>query len=59
MAGKHWMAEAFANSHGQLHKELGVKKGEKIPRDKLKAAAKKGGLEGKRAQLVMNANPLR
>lgn len=56
---KHWMAAAFANAHGQLHKQLGVKAGEKIPREKLKEAVKKGGVEGKRAQLVMNANPLR
>src|SRR6266436_597154 len=43
---KHWMAEAFANAHGQLHKQLGVPKGQKIPPEKLEAAAKKGGKEG-------------
>ena len=58
MAEKHWLAAAFKNSHGQLHKELGVKAGDKIPRSKLKAAVRKGGLEAKRAQLVLNANPL-
>lgn len=57
---KHWMAEAFKNAHGQLHKQLGVKAGEKIPADKLRAAVKKGGLEARRAQLVLNADhPLR
>lgn len=59
MAAKHWMAQAFANAHGQLHRETGTKKGEKIPQSKLHAAVKKGGLEAKRAQLVLNAHPLR
>lgn len=59
MAAKHWMAQAFANAHGQLHKELGVPKGKTIPRDKLESAVKKGGLEAKRAQAVLNAHPLR
>jgi len=37
---------------GALHKELGIKEGEKIPEKKLKAAAKKPGKEGKRARLA-------
>jgi len=57
---KHFMAKAFANSHGQLHRELGVPVGQKIPRSKLEAAVKKGGRVAKRAQLVLNADhPLR
>lgn len=56
---KHWMAAAFANAHGQLHQELGVPKGQKIPREKLQSAARKGGRTAKRAQLALNANPLR
>lgn len=56
---KHWMSAAFANAHGQLHKALGVPKGQKIPRDKLKGAVRKGGVNAKRAQLAMNANPMR
>lgn len=60
MAAKHWMAEAFGNSKGQLHKALGVKPGEKIPVDKLRAAVRKGGKTAKRAQLVLNTDhPLR
>lgn len=55
---KHWEAGAFANAHGQLRKKLGAKKGQPIPRATLKAAARKGGKEGKQAQLVLNANPL-
>lgn len=37
---------------GALHKELGVPKGKKIPAKKLAAAAKKPGVEGKRARLA-------
>ena len=52
-ADGHWMEKAFSNSHGQLHKELGVKAGEKIPAKKLdKAEHSKSGLERKRANLV-------
>ncbi len=60
MAAKHFMAEAFSNAHGQLHRELGVPEGQKIPVDKLRAAVRKGGKVAKRAQLVLNADhPLR
>lgn len=59
MAKAHWMAGAFKNAHGQLHKALGVPAGQKIPRAKLQEAARKGGLNGKRAQAVLNANPAR
>lgn len=59
MASKHWMGQAFANAHGQLHKQLGVAKDEKIPHAKLEEAVKKGGKEAKRAQAVLNAHPLR
>ena len=60
MAAKHFMAEAFLNAHGQLHRELGVPEGKKIPVDKLRAAVRKGGKVAKRAQLVLNADhPLR
>jgi hypothetical protein len=58
MATKHWMAKAFANSHGQLHRALHVKAGEKIPRSKLEEAVKMGGVNARRAQAVLNANPL-
>lgn len=37
---------------GALRKELGVKKGEKIPAKKLDAAAKKPGKLGQRARLA-------
>jgi hypothetical protein len=37
---------------GQLHKDLGVPEGEKIPKSKIKAAEKGGGKTAKRAQLA-------
>ncbi len=49
---KKWIAGAIKHP-GALHKELGVPEGEKIPQSKLKAAAKAGGKEGKRARLAM------
>jgi hypothetical protein len=51
MAREKWIQEAIKKP-GALHKELGVKKGEKIPEKKLKAAEKKGGKIGKRAHLA-------
>ena len=48
---KNWIAGAIKKP-GALRKELGVKKGEKIPAKKLEAAAKKKGIEGKRARLA-------
>lgn len=48
---KNWIAGAIKKP-GALHHELGVKKGSKIPAGKLRAAASKGGLEGKRARLA-------
>jgi hypothetical protein len=49
--GKMWIAGAIKKP-GALHKELGVPLGKTIPTKKLNAAAKKGGLEGKRANLA-------
>jgi len=46
-----WIQSAIKHP-GALHKELGVKKGEKIPAKKLAAAANKGGKLGKRARLA-------
>ena len=48
---KNWIAGAIKKP-GALRKELGVKAGEKIPAKKLDAAAKKPGIEGKRARLA-------
>ena len=51
---KNWIEQATANKKGSLRKSLGAKAGKPIPAKKLKAAAKKGGLMGKRAQLALN-----
>lgn len=48
---KNWIAGAIKHP-GALHKELGVKQGEKIPAKKLAAAAKKPGKVGQRARLA-------
>ena len=51
MAGKNWIKSAIKHP-GALHRELGVPKGKPIPAGKLNAAAKKGGVEGRRARLA-------
>lgn len=43
---------------GALRAELHVKKGEKIPAKKLDAAAKKSGVEGRRARLAKTLRSL-
>jgi len=52
-----WIQKAKIKK-GALHKELGVPEGKKIPEKKLKAAAKKGGKEGKRANLAITLKKL-
>ena len=52
MSKKNWIQKAVKKP-GALRKSLGVKKGQKIPAGKLKAAAKKGGKMGQRARLAM------
>jgi len=46
-----WIQKAISKP-GALKKSLGVKKDEKIPASKLKAAEKKPGVTGKRARLA-------
>jgi hypothetical protein len=48
---KKWIAGAIGKP-GALHKELGIQTGHTIPAATLAAAAKKGGIEGKRARLA-------
>lgn len=55
MATRKWVAKAFANSRGQLHRALHVPMGKKIPVSKLRAAAKGSGITAKRARLVLTA----
>lgn len=49
---KNWIAGAIKKP-GQLHKDLGVPQGKKIPATKLEAAAKQKGKVGQRARLAM------
>jgi hypothetical protein len=55
---KNWIQDAIKKP-GALKRELGVKKGEKIPAKKLEAAAKKKGVEGRRARLAETLKGLR
>jgi len=48
---KKWIQGAIKHP-GALHEELGIKKGKKIPKSKLKKAAKAKGVLGKRARLA-------
>jgi hypothetical protein len=48
---KRWIAGAIRRP-GQLHRDLGVPQGQKIPAKKLAKAAEKGGKVGQRARLA-------
>lgn len=48
---KKWIQKAIKHP-GALHRELGVKKGKNIPAGKLRSAAKKKGVLGRRARLA-------
>ncbi len=52
MAEKKKWIQGMHMKKGALHKELDVPEGKKIPAKKLDAAAKKPGVEGKRARLA-------
>jgi len=51
MMAEKWIQKAIKKL-GALRKELGAKPGKPIPAAKLAAAAKKPGVEGKRARLA-------
>ena len=53
-----WIAKAIKKP-GALHKEMGIKKGKKIPKAKLAKAAKKPGKLGKRARLAETLSKFR
>jgi hypothetical protein len=55
---KNWIQGAVKKP-GALRKQLGVKKGKKIPKKKLAAAAKKGGTKGRRARLAITLGKMR
>ena len=53
-----WIQSAIKKP-GSLRKSLGVKKGEKIPAEKLASAAKKPGKMGQRARLAKTLKGLK
>lgn len=53
-----WIQKAIKKP-GQLHKDLGVPAGEKIPAKKLSAAAAKGGKVGQRARLAQTLKKMK
>jgi hypothetical protein len=54
---KKWIQKMHMKK-GALHEEMGIPEGKKIPAKKLAAAAKKGGKEGKRANLAITLKNL-
>ena len=58
MTKMNWIQKAIKKP-GSLRKSLKVKKGDKIPASKLRAAAKKSGKLGQRARLAMTLNKIR
>jgi len=55
---KNWIAKAIKHP-GALRRSLGVKKGQKIPAKRLRLAASKGGVLGRRARLAQTLKGLR
>lgn len=55
---KKWIKKAIKKP-GALREAMGVKKGEKIPKEELKAAAKKPGKMGQRARLAMTLGKMK
>jgi hypothetical protein len=58
MVAKKWIAGAIKKP-GQLHRDLGVPEGQKIPAAKIAAAAKAGGKLGQRARLAQTFKKMR
>jgi len=55
---KRWIQSAIKEP-GALRRQMGVKKGQKIPASKLKKAAKAKGKLGRRARLAITLRKLR
>ena len=55
---KNWIAGAIQKK-GALRETMGVKKGQTIPKGKLKAAAAKSGKTGQRARLAMTLSKMK
>ena len=54
---KYWIQKAIKKP-GALRKTIGVKKGQKIPLEKLKELAKQSGKTGQRARLAITLRKL-
>ena|SRR3990167_10635096 len=52
MAKKKWIQSAIGKP-GQLHRDLGVPQGQKIPVSRIRAAASGGGVTARRARLAL------
>lgn len=57
VAKKNWIEDATKNKGG-LHKSLGIAQDKKIPKSKIRAAAKKKGKVGKQARLAATLEKL-
>lgn len=53
-----WIKKAIKKP-GQLHRDLGVPQGKKIPLSKIKEAASKGGKVGARARFAQTLSKMR
>jgi len=58
MAKRKWIAGAISRP-GQLHRDLGVPQGQKIPAKKIAKAAAGGGVVAKRARLAQTLKGFR
>lgn len=58
MSKKNFIKSAIKKP-GQLHRDLGIAQGKKIPAKKLEAAEKKGGKVGQRARFAETLKKLR
>ena len=56
--GRKWIQSAIKRK-GQLHRDLGVPQGQKIPLSQVQAAAKRKGKVGQRARLALTLRKLR
>ena len=55
---KKWIKQAIKRP-GQLHRDLGVPQGKKIPKSRINAAAKRKGKVGQRARLAKTLGKMR
>ena len=53
-----WIKKAVSKHPGALRRALGAKVGKNISKSKLRKAAKKGGVLGKRARLALTLSKL-